>query len=371
MKKARSDYQCHSRYVKLTILFFFISIFLSAQLLAQSSYTKDKSSSRTPVNEWKWIDSMTEQPIEHDDINFYTEEIEQTIIDEQNTSESDELYNTDINFIRCGPNTNAGIEYEIYTIGEQTQSITARRYITPFMMNAYETSYRIWYTVRTLSEDIGYVYMNPGQQGSQGRRGFEPTESGMYEPVTTISWYDIIVWCNAASELSGRTPCYTYNGLTLRDATDTLSCDMAECDWDADGYRLPSESEWEYAARKTVSGYQRGDLPSGSINVYGESDDSVNEGNIAWFDGNSTGAHTVGTAGSLIENSLPGSGNANGCGFFDMSGNVMEYCWDWFADYEESFSGARATGADIGSERIGRGGSWSPYSGYITCGDRK
>ncbi len=182
-----------------------------------------------------------------------------------------------------------------------------------------------------------------------------------------INWYDAAVWCNAFSEMSGKKPCYTLNGKILRDSTDSAALDKCRCDWSADGYRLPTETEWEYAARKTPKGFQNGALASG------QTDDGIQEGDVAWFDSNASEARVVGTAGTVFakdEPSAPGSGRPNASGLYDMSGNVLEFCWDWLADYKETEGVERAIGPDFGKERVCRGGSWSPYTGFIYCGDR-
>ncbi|MGN0739520.1 MAG: formylglycine-generating enzyme family protein [Treponema sp.] len=279
---------------------------------------------------------------------------------------------SDINLVQLGPQE--GVLFDTFVIGENSESITATRWITSFKMNKYETTYNLWYIVRNYAEERGYVFQNPGQEGAYGRRGKAPTKEGAYQPVTMVSWYDIVVWCNALSEMMGRTPCYYYNQEILRDATDTASCDMAECKWQNDGYRLPTEAEWEYAARVTKAGFQSGALASGQINSLGLDNPDEKETSIAWCDANTDTTHIVGTAGTIFNGksgiAAAGSGNSNGAGLFDMSGNVLEYCWDWLDVYSDVVPGERATGPLYGSERVCRGGSWSSYTGFIYAGDR-
>ena len=90
-----------------------------------------------------------------------------------------------------------------FTIGEKSQTVSAKRTVRPYSINRYETTYRLWHNVRIWAERNGYVFSNPGQEGNGGRRGALPSRKDSLQPVTNINWYDAIVWCNAFSEMDG------------------------------------------------------------------------------------------------------------------------------------------------------------------------
>ncbi len=158
------------------------------------------------------------------------------------------------------------------------------------------------------------------------------TSSGDYAPVERVSWFDCISYCNKISILNNKTPCYSINGNTNPANWKT---GIVVCDFSANGYRLPTEAEWEYAAK---SGGQ-------FIKFSGTSDTSEVK-NFAWYAMNSnTTTHPTGVK------------QANSAGFYDMSGNVWEWCWDLYGSYQNT-SQTNPTGSNTGDYRVTRGGSW-------------
>ncbi len=147
-------------------------------------------------------------------------------------------------------------------------------------------------------------------------------------PVESVSWYDAVRFCNKLSEMTGRKPYYIINGKQV--SIDTT----------ANGFRLPTEAQWEYAARGGRK--SRGYKYSGS--------DNIDE--VAWYYDNSDyKTHPVGQK------------KPNELGLYDMSGNVWEWCWDWYDwNYYSHSPGKNPMGPDAGSGRVLRGGSWGNFA---------
>jgi len=178
----------------------------------------------------------------------------------------------------------------------------------------------------------------------------KPSDQGWgrgQRPVINISWNDAVAYCNWRSEKENLSKVYTISGSTVT------------ANWNANGYRLPTEAEWEYAARG-----------GGKAVLFGNGKNVADPREIN-FDASSSYKKDYSIAGEYRKKTVPvGSLNSpNGLGLHDMSGNVWEWCWDWHTTYP---GGERNNyrGPDSGSYRVCRGGSWDSYPQYVRVANR-
>jgi formylglycine-generating enzyme required for sulfatase activity len=223
-----------------------------------------------------------------------------------------------------------------------------------------------------------YMPIYPTMQGQfAGIAGWNPSifsACGSDCPVDSVSWYDAVAYANLLSSAAGYSPCYTFNNVICQDDTNagvsymacenrtqggilsaTVTLNGVTSVYDCQGYRLPTEAEFEYATRAgTTTAFYDGPC------TYGDACSPVdpNLTLIGWYCGNDN------TTTEKVGLKLP-----NAWGLYDMTGNVTEWVWDWYGPYDAG-PDTDPEGAAAGANRVNRGGSWNNDSGDCRSASR-
>ena len=218
--------------------------------------------------------------------------------------------------------------------------------LSAFYMDRYDVTKALWDEVYNWATSHGYSF----DYGADGKAA--------NHPVQNVDWYDAVKWCNARSEKEGRRPAY-YTEAGQKQVYRSGQTDVQNgwVRWTS-GYRLPTEAEWEAAARGGATGQR---FPWGNMISWNQANHYsywANGQSYYTYDSDATGGyHPAFAAGAAPYTSPVGYFAPNGYGLYDMAGNVWQWCWDWYDAYP---SGAQSgpCGPATGTSRVLRGGGW-------------
>jgi len=227
-------------------------------------------------------------------------------------------------------------------------------YVSAFYMDANSVSYTLWQQVYQWATNHGYSFDSAGSGKAANH------------PVQTIDWYDCVKWRNARSEMEGRAPAY-YTGASQTAVYRSGKIDLgsASVNWGG-GYRLPTEAEWEKAARGGLSGDR---FPWGNTIDWSRANYYADPVDYSYDINPTSGYNPPFNDGVDPYTSPVGYFAPNGYGLYDMAGNVFGWCWDWYGSYPAG-SVTDPQGPGSGSHRVIRGGSWGGDAGGCRSADR-